>query len=174
MLWLLKKIITSFVAIEPGSRLGGRDDRRRGLPLGNLTSQLLVNIYLHELDQFVKHVLKVEHYLRYADDFVILSQSKPELEASLAKIQVFLKLKLNLDLHPDKVSIETLGSGVDFLGWVHFPRHRVLRMVTKRRMMKRVSPDNLASYQGMLQWGNGHQLQVDLKKRVGPGMMGGL
>lgn len=126
-----------------------------GLPLGNLTSQLLVNIYMNELDRFVKHVLQVKYFIRYADDFVILSQSRETLETLLIKIHAFLKLRLHLDLHPDKVFIQTLGSGVDFLGWVHFPQHRVLRTVTKRRMLKKVNPDNVTSYQGMLKWGNG-------------------
>ncbi len=165
VLWLLKRVIQSFwIPDHPPERTssvraGVRDDTKRGLPLGNLTSQLLVNIYLNEFDQFVKHVLKVRHYIRYADDFVILSHDKSELQTLLIKLQTFLKLRLNLDLHPNKVSIETLGSGVDFLGWVHFPDHRVLRTVTKRRMMKKVNPKNIASYLGMLDWGNGWKLK---------------
>lgn len=141
ILWLLGQVVYSFQSGSlPARPAGGdcaRDDKGKGLPLGNLTSQLLMNIYLNEFDQFVKHVLRVKYYIRYADDFVVLSQSKQELETLLTKIQAFLKLRLSLDLHPNKVSIETLGSGVDFLGWVHFPCHRVLRTVTKRRMLRR-------------------------------------
>lgn len=131
-----------------------------GLPLGNLTSQLLVNIYMHEFDQFVKHILRAKYYIRYADDFVIFSRHKKELKTLLVHIQAFLILRLNLELHPNKVSIEAIGSGVDFLGWVHFPRHRVLRTVTRRRMMKKVNERNVDSYLGMLQWGNGRKLQM--------------
>lgn len=136
-----------------------------GLPLGNLTSQLLVNIYLNELDQFVKHFLKARYYIRYADDFVVLSHKRRELETLLIKIHAFLKLRLNLDLHPNKVSMETLGSGVDFLGWVHFPRHRVLRTVTKRRMLKRVNEKNIHSYLGLLQWGKAYTLRKKIEEQ---------
>ena len=143
-----------------------------GLPLGNLTSQLLVNVYMHEFDQFVKHVLKVKYYIRYADDFVIFSSDKQELVMFLTKIHFFLRLNLNLELHPDKVSIETLGSGVDFLGWVHFPDHRVLRTVTKRRMLRRVALrqgkfETLESYRGMLSRGNGWRLSKKLLPILG-------
>ncbi len=145
------------------------NSHKPGLSLGNLTSQLLVNIYLNEFDQFVKHVLKAKYYIRYADDFVIFSNNKKDLQTLLMKIRIFLSLNLNLELHPNKVSINTLGSGIDFLGWVHFSRHRVLRTVTKRRMMKKVNEKNVISYRGMLQWGNGWKLWVavnQLKDRL--------
>ena len=92
------------------------------MPLGNLTSQFFANIYLNEFDQFVKHNLKVKYYIRYADDFVILSEDKKYLEDLILKINNFLKNSLKLQMHPDKVFIKTLSSGVDFLGWVNFSR----------------------------------------------------
>ncbi|MBI4067917.1 group II intron reverse transcriptase domain-containing protein, partial [Candidatus Kaiserbacteria bacterium] len=109
-----------------------------GLPLGNLTSQLFVNIYMNEFDQWVKHTLKAKYYIRYADDFVLLSHDKAHLQVALSRIDGFLRERLHLILHPDKVFIKTFASGVDFLGWVHFSDHRVLRTSTKRRMLKRV------------------------------------
>lgn len=134
----------------------------RGLPLGNLTSQLLVNIYMNEFDQFVKRELKVKYYIRYADDFVILQNDKIYLQNLLPKISRFLKEKLKLQLHPDKVFIKTLASGVDFLGWIHFPYHRVLRTSTKRRMLKRlqenIKKEAKQSYLGLLKHGNTYQL----------------
>jgi retron-type reverse transcriptase len=134
----------------------------KGLPLGNLTSQLLVNVYMNEFDQFVKHKLKTKHYIRYSDDFVTLSSSRDELLKILPYMEVFLRDRLKLSLHPDKVSIETLASGVDFLGWVHFPDHRVLRTSTKRRMLKALSgnpkEETAMSYRGMLSHGNAHKL----------------
>lgn len=156
-LWLLARVIGSFSSTEKGI----------GLPLGNLTSQLLVNIYMNEFDQFVKHRVKAKYYIRYADDFVVFSQSKEELKSILVLIDAFLKLNLRLDLHPDKVFIKTLASGVDFLGWVHFPDHRVLRTVTKRRMMKRIEEtegkeETVASYLGMLSHGDGYSLKRKL------------
>jgi len=151
--WLLERIMESFSSTRSGV----------GLPLGNLTSQLLVNIYMNEFDQFVKHRLKARCYIRYADDFVIMSDKKLWLEEILPQMQSFLTDTLKLSMHPNKVSITTVTSGVDFLGWVHFPDHRVLRTATKKRMFARVSPSTLpatlASYRGLLSHGNARHLQ---------------
>jgi len=152
IIWLLKEIIESF-----STKLS------TGLPLGNLTSQLFVSIYMNEFDQFVKHKLKVECYIRYADDFVILSQDKKWLLSTIPKIKDFLWGELRLQLHPDKISIRTIASGVDFLGWVNFSDHRILRTTTKRRMMRRIKesplPAAINSYLGLLKHGNTRKLQ---------------
>ncbi len=131
----------------------------KGLPLGNLTSQLLVNIYMNEFDQWVKHVLKAKYYIRYADDFVFFLDSREYLEGARQKVQDFLTCRLKLSLHPEKVFINTLASGVDFLGWVHFPHHKVLRTTTKKRMMRRVNEKNVTSYLGLLSHGNEWKIQ---------------
>lgn len=152
ILWLLHRVIDSF-EIRQGI----------GLPLGNLTSQLLVNIYLNEFDQFVKHRIKAKYYIRYADDFVILSSDKEQLEKQIIQIKEFLQNKLKLELHPKKVFIKTLASGVDFLGWVNFSYHRILRTTTKRRMMKRIqnhpTTETFNSYLGLLRHGNTRKLR---------------
>ena len=157
ILWLLSKIISSFYAKEEGV----------GLPLGNLTSQLLVNIYMNEFDQFVKHALKVKAYVRYADDFVLLSTDKVELEQLLSRIEEFLRSDLRLELHPDKVSIHTLASGIDFLGWLHFPDHRVLRTTSKRRMLRLLEEEGkeerVQSYLGLLKHGNSYKLRKQVE-----------
>ncbi len=134
-----------------------------GLPLGNLTSQIFVNIYMNEFDQFVKHKLKAQYYIRYADDFVFLSEDKKWLETILPQVGSFLKERLKLSLHPNKVFIKTLASGVDFLGWVHFPDHRIVRTATKRRMWKRIKEkegkeETVQSYLGLLSHGNAERL----------------
>lgn len=138
-----------------------------GLPLGNLSSQLLVNVYMNEFDQFVKRKLKIPYYVRYADDFIILHERKQFLVDLLPKISQFLETELRLSLHPKKVFIKTVSSGVDFLGWVHFSHHRVLRTSTKRRMMKKVkqsqSKEILTSYLGILTHGNAHELAQRVK-----------
>jgi retron-type reverse transcriptase len=156
ILLLLQEVIKSFNSGIPG----------KGLPLGNLTSQLFCNIYMNELDQYVKHKLKAKYYLRYADDFVFFSTSKDELLNIIPQIALFLEERLKLRLHPDKVFIKTLASGVDFLGWTHFPHHRVLRNVTKRRMFKGIKnrPKNptLQSYLGLMKHGD----TFDLKQEV--------
>ena len=159
ILWLLKNVIGSFSSAKIGI----------GLPLGNLTSQLLVNIYMNELDQLVKHKLKVKHYIRYADDFILLSENKKWLEMQGLSIGDFLEKKLKLSLHPQKVFIETLTSGVDFLGWVHFPTYRVLRTATKKRMMKKIKETSNSktfnSYLGLLKHGNAQRLQFKILKK---------
>ena len=136
----------------------------RGLPLGNLTSQLFANIYLNEFDQFMKHKIKAKFYIRYADDFVVFSENKIWLEEILFQMENSLRDKLKLEIHPDKIFIKTVTSGADFLGWVHFPNHRVLRTSTKRRMFRSLRedfrPDVVASYLGMLKWGNTFRLKL--------------
>ncbi len=152
IMWLLTKVVGSFSSLTSGV----------GLPLGNLTSQLLANVYINELDQFVKQKLKVKYYIRYADDFVLLGRDKLKLRRLLYEMSDWLGQELKLWLHPSKVSIATMASGVDFLGWVHFPHHRVLRTTTKRRMMRALANEpseaTVASYKGMLRHGNTHHL----------------
>lgn len=156
ILWLIGQIIRSFHSTEEG----------RGLPLGNLTSQLFVNVYMNEFDQYVKHRLKVRYYVRYADDFVFMSDSKPWLESLVPLIRDFLTVRLRLTLHPRKLFIKTFASGVDFLGWVHFPDHRVLRTTARRRMASRIAehPTNetIQSYLGLLKHGNTEKIKMQL------------
>ncbi len=153
ILWLLKEVISSFHT-KPDT----------GLPLGNLTSQLLVNVYMNKFDQFVKHTLKIKHYIRYADDFVVLSDSRGWLENLIPQIQGFLIQNLKLTLHPDKVFVKTLASGVDFLGWVHFMDHKILRAATRKRMIKKIEenpvPATLNSYLGLMKHGNTEKIRV--------------
>jgi RNA-directed DNA polymerase len=171
---LLENIIHSFCTkskMKSNLPYTGEHFFATGLPLGNLTSQLLVNIYMNKFDQFVKHQLKQKYYIRYADDFVFLAESKNELEKLLPLIRKFLWESLRLELHPDKVFTKTVASGVDFLGWVHFEKHRVLRMSTKRRMIRNLKDTqelgSIIAYRGMLSHGNTWKLQrqyLDLNK----------
>lgn len=164
IIWLLEKIITSF---------NTKDQINIGLPLGNLTSQLFVNVYLNKLDQFIKHKLKVKNYIRYADDFVIFSQDKDYLWELVSKITDFLKEELKLTLHPDKLFVKTYSSGVDFLGWVHFPNCRVLRTATKKKMFRNIKNKSeekrenaITSYLGMLKWGDGYKLRKQIQQSI--------
>ena len=77
-----------------------------GLPIGNLTSQLFANVYLHELDKFVKHTLKIRHYGRYMDDFVLIHTDKAYLQSCIQRISSFLSEKLHLTLHPNKIYLQ--------------------------------------------------------------------
>jgi len=154
---LIYNIIDSFYSTHKGV----------GLPLGNLTSQLLVNIYMHEFDMYMKQELRAKYYLRYADDFVIMSDDRIYLENILLEIEIFLHRKLKLVLHDHKVSIETYASGVDFLGWVHFPYHKQLRTVTKRNIIRKLhkhaKPETIASYRGLLSHGDTYKLKKYIK-----------
>lgn len=161
ILWLVDKVIASFDVGVAG----------KGLPLGNLTSQLFCNVYMNEFDQFITHKLLVRHYLRYADDFVVLSENKNWLDQQAPTISKFLQDKLKLSLHRQKVFIKTFASGVDFLGWVHFPTHRVMRTATKKRMLRRIQqhPTNetLQSYLGLLSHSNTNKLEQELANLYG-------
>lgn len=153
LLWLFGQVIDSFDTFGKNGT---------GLPLGNLTSQLLVNIYMNEFDQFVKRYLKIKYYIRYADDFIFLSDDKSDLITLRPKLEKFLNEELKLSLHPKKTFIKTLSSGVDFLGWTQFSEHRVLRTTTKNRMFRRLElknePDTKFAYLALLSHGNAYKL----------------
>ena len=104
------------------------------MPLGNLTSQLFANIYLNELDYFVKHNLKLKYYLRYVDDFVILHKDEKQLIIWKNKIKRFLKQELKIELHPDKTRIISLKKGIDFVGFRNFYYFRLLRKRNIKKM----------------------------------------
>lgn len=129
VIWLINKVLKNH-------------SDKRGMPLGNMTSQFFANVYLNELDHFVKHNLKAKYYIRYVDDFVILSASKEELKIYKNKIKEFLKNKLELDLHKTKCRIIELKKGVLFLGFRIFPHHKLLRKSNIRTIHKRIAQDN--------------------------------
>jgi len=155
---LLWKIISSLRSRERERER----ERALGLPIGNLTSQLFANVYLNELDKFVKHELKIKYYLRYCDDFVILDGHKEKLLKVIREVEDFLHQKLKLTLHPEKISLGTLSRGIDFCGYVVFPYHRILRTKTKRRMLKRMNENNSSSYFGLLKHCNSYKLTKNL------------
>lgn len=117
VLWLIKVILDNHSSDVEG----------RGMPLGNLTSQFFANVYLNELDQFVKHKLRAKYYIRYVDDFAILHENQQVLEEYKEKIDQFLVFELMLSLHPDKSKIMTLKRGINFLGFRLFYHHKLLR-----------------------------------------------
>lgn len=108
-----------------------------GIPIGNLTSQLFANVYLNELDYFVKRVLHERYYVRYMDDFLILGVDKKRLREDKESIRAFLKKRLQLQLHPKKAEIFPCATGVDFLGYVVRDGKRLLRKTTVKRFLKR-------------------------------------
>jgi RNA-directed DNA polymerase len=108
------------------------------MPIGNLTSQFLANVYLNELDNFIKHELKARYYIRYVDDFIILHRNKTTLENWKIEIDNFLKNALEVELHPEKTRIIPLERGITFLGFRIFNNHRLLKKSNARRIWKRL------------------------------------
>jgi len=119
---LIKQILNNFETPIKG----------KGMPLGNLTSQFFANVYLNELDQFVKHKLKAKYYIRYVDDFVILHENKEKLLEYKDKISKYL-IYLRLELHPTKSNILPLRNGITFLGYRIFYHHKLLRKSNLRK-----------------------------------------
>jgi RNA-directed DNA polymerase len=157
-----------------------------GLPIGNLSSQFLANVYLDALDQFVKHELKAKRYLRYVDDFVLFHEDQAVLAGWQARIERFLSVQLRLRLKDD-IRLRPLGDGLDFLGYVLYPTHtRVRRRVVSHakqalvawsqgRVVQRhirATPTELravqsiaASYAGHFKHANSFRLRMGLRKR---------
>ncbi len=108
------------------------------MPLGNLTSQFFANIYLNELDYFVKHKLKTKYYIRYVDDFVILHKSREQLEIWKKEIRNFLDKNLKLELHRDKSKIIFLSKGIDFVGFRNFYHFKLLRKRNINNMDRKI------------------------------------
>ncbi len=162
-LWLLEDIIYSL----PGGR---------NVPIGNYTSQWFGNLYLNELDQLVKHNLKVKGYVRYCDDFCLFHDDKKFLHQALEQIRTFLAERLKLRL--SKEDVFPVSRGVDFLGYRHFPKYLLLRKSTAKRVKARLArlPEllargkvsleqfrsSLASTLGWLKWANAHNFRRSL------------
>ena len=148
----------------------------KGLPLGNVTSQLFANVYLNELDQYVKHTLKIKYYVRYCDDFIILDTNPSILIGYIQSVGMFLKNKLDLSLHPHKIVMRKCLQGMDFLGYVVLPQRTVLRTKTKRRILKKIRSmktqmdrnlitletfdQKMQSYLGILTHCSGYKMQL--------------
>lgn len=131
-LWLLDLIIDASNPQEPHAPLFPGDDlftpqqRRRGLPIGNLTSQFWANVYMNRLDHFVKEELRVPGYIRYVDDFVLFHNSANALAEYRQEVQHYL-VRLRLLAHPNKTHIHATQRGVPFLGFQVYPYYRVLQ-----------------------------------------------
>lgn len=106
-----------------------------GLPIGNLTSQLFSNVYLHPLDCFVKNTLAMPYYGRYVDDFAIIHPDKEKLKKVIGQISEFLKDRLCLNLHPKKIYLQDYSKGVNFLGAAIKPYRTYISRRTKQNFI---------------------------------------
>lgn len=146
-------------------------EKGKGLPLGNYTSQFFANVYLNELDYYVKHILKVKYYIRYVDDFVILHKNKKRLEYFKNCIENFLPC-LKIKLHPDKTKIYALRNGINFLGYRVFYYYILLRKRNIKYFKKKFKEliklneeelnNRLAGYNGYFIFASSYNLQKDI------------
>jgi hypothetical protein len=143
VLRLLKRIIDGSNPQEPvphyfpGDDLFTPHERRRGLPIGNLTSQFFSNVYLNGFDHFVKEVLRIPGYVRYCDDFALFADDKEELWTAKSAAEEYLA-GLRLKLHPGKCYLQPVTVGTTFLGYRIFPDHRLLAPGAGRRFQRRL------------------------------------
>ncbi len=149
----------------------------KNTPIGNYTSQWFGNLYMNELDQYVKHELKINNYIRYCDDFLLFSDDKKELNEASAKIKEFITNRLKLRL--SKCSLFPVSHGVDFLGYRHFRKYILLRKSTTKRVKGRMKilpillkkgkisvehfRSSVASTMGWFKWANSHNLSLKLQ-----------
>ena len=120
------------------------------MPIGNLTSQIFANIYLNELDRFVKHELKVKYYLRYGDDFILIHKDLEKLNKLRTSVIHFLEDELRLKLNPKNDKILKPTHGLKFLGVVIWPDGRKLNKRSRNRTSKKLNYSNNSSYYGLI------------------------
>ena len=132
---------------------------QKGIPLGNITSQIFANIYLNILDQYIKKELKCRFFVRYNDDFIIISNSKEKLNEIKDNIVNFVRQKLLLEIPNEKISIRKACWGIDFLGFVVLPNCVLIRDKTKNKMYLNISQKNITSYLGLLKHCNSYNLK---------------
>ncbi|MBS3114542.1 group II intron reverse transcriptase domain-containing protein [Candidatus Woesearchaeota archaeon] len=168
--WLIKIILGNYKLEESG----------KGMPLGNLTSQFFANVYLNELDYFVKYKLKAKYYMRYVDDFAILHNDYPILGRFKEQINEYLIKNLKIELHPDKTKIMQLKNGINLLGYKIFYYHKLLRKSNKVKFERKFKQklelyknksisyeDFIQSLQGWLgyaMWANTYKLRQTIEK----------
>jgi retron-type reverse transcriptase len=166
VIWLIEQI------------LANHSVKDKGMPLGNLTSQFFANVYLNELDYFVKHKLKARYFIRYVDDFIILHSSKSWLEVWKKQINDFLNKELKIELHKEKTKIITLSRGIDFVGFRNFYYFRLLKKRNIRKMLSKIYKykngeiqhnkliESFQGWQAYAKWANTYKLRNRLLKLI--------
>ncbi len=172
VIWLTKQILNNF-----SSEIIGK-----GMPLGNLTSQFFANVYLNELDKFIKYKLRIKYYIRYVDDFVILHTARDKLERIKRTINRFLKTELNIELHKDKSKLIPLRNTINFLGYRIFYHYKLLKKNNikkfntnfgqKIKMYKAGLANfneliySLYGWLGYAKWANAYRLRNELIRKI--------
>jgi len=153
---LIRKVLKSYSTHEGGV----------GIPIGNLTSQVFSNIYLNELDRFVKNELKPQAYLRYGDDFILFEADKKKLENMKTVTTEFLSDKLKLTLHSKNNLIVKARHGLKFLGTELWSSGRRLSQRNKTRIASRLNLRNTPSYHGVISKHGGEKMQKWLSWKI--------
>jgi retron-type reverse transcriptase len=168
-IWLIKTILNNNVHDSPYGK---------GMPLDNLTSQFFANVYLNELDYFIKHKLEAKYYLRYVDDFIIFHNSKEQLEEWKDEIDAFLRKGLLLKLHLQKSKITSLSKGIDFVGFRNFYHYRLLRArnirqislkigkYKKNELTKEKLPEMFQGWNAYARWANAFKLRRRISRII--------
>lgn len=156
----LKRIVSSHIDCKRTAGLlhliidhSDTDTPGVGIPIGNLTSQLFANMYLNELDQFVKHALREKYYARYMDDFVIIHHDKAHLQRIRTCIEEWLHVNLQLKTN-NKTQVFPIGAhggrALDFLGYRIYPTHKLLRKCTIKRFKHKMKSMRKRYYDGQI------------------------
>lgn len=146
------------IDLVPKNKSLFRTPPNTGLPIGNLSSQFFGNIYLNELDQYAKHQLKIKHYIRYADDIIMLDQDPKMLNQNYQDMCSFVAHNLHIKFHPNKKQMNLIEKGVDFVGYIIKPHSKYLRRSTISNLYKKVEANgnnnllvpSINSYFGMM------------------------
>ena len=141
LLNIMKKYISDKKLLKLTETIIFDNDEIKGIPIGNYTSQFFANIYLNELDKYVKHDLKINYYVRFMDDFVLLVENKEEAKKILSKIKLFLKNNLKLDLNY-KTNYYPSYKGIDFCGYITYETHIKVRKRCIKKIKKKVKKWN--------------------------------
>lgn len=180
-IWLIKQILMNkpnFRSQKERNNLDFWLESQKGMPLGNLTSQFFANVYLNELDYYVKHILKAKYYIRYVDDFIILHRNKKQLVKWKNEIDCFLKKELLLELHKQKSRIIPLSRGIDFAGFRNFylfnlPRKRNIRkmrnkiiLFEKLELSYRELMESFKGWNAYVKWSNSLNLRRKILKEI--------
>jgi len=160
-LWLIREIIgsrddQSCHFYFPGDDLFTPYQRNKGIPIGNLTSQFLANVYLNGFDHYMKEELGCKYYIRYVDDWVVLDNSKERLHTVKACVEKYLD-SLRLKVHQRKCRVYRVDEGIQFLGYRIFPTHRLLKKENVLRMRRRLKRLISQYREGLIRFERIHQ-----------------
>lgn len=185
-MWLAEKIIRydptknfrmnsppEFFALVPARKSLFHQPPGKGLPIGNYTSQFFANLYLNELDQFIKRKLKCEKYLRYVDDFILLHPDPLILKSWMKEIKKFTRSELGLEVSDRKIRMQQAAKGIDFLGYFTKPDYVLARKAVVARFKRKINrglaekiPEGDKGFQSMVSSYFGHFRHADCRSLV--------